>query len=233
MGRCGPVFLAFLLSCFGINIFIKERSGCEPLISSLIFLTSIMVVLWQLRLYPASFRKLSIHFLYVVEFFFSAFLMEHLMVHFWTPLEERMTEFLPKISDFEDEILKQGGWACGGLFTFLRWDETLVGASYLLSLFFLFGALHGIRALDFRLIRYGGVSVFLTDVCDRAYKLKRRIMKMFFTKRKCPNYRRIPRNTLAYQSGNNGISLDDSDDDFCPDEDEDYEFNNKFSKKFS
>ncbi|XP_022901025.1 uncharacterized protein [Onthophagus taurus] len=151
MGRCGPVFLAFLLSCFGINIFIKERSGCEPLISSLIFLTSIMVVLWQLRLYPASFRKLSIHFLYVVEFFFSAFLMEHLMVHFWTPLEERMTEFLPKISDFEDEILKQGGWACGGLFTFLRWDETLVGASYLLSLFFLFGALHGIRALDFRL----------------------------------------------------------------------------------
>ena len=44
--------------------------------------------------------------------------MEQIKTDFWYPLEITVTSFLPKVAQFETEILKQGGWDCGGIFFF-------------------------------------------------------------------------------------------------------------------
>lgn len=59
MGNCAPVFLAFVLNLSGINVFREIKApGQEPLISSIIFLTSLAILLTDLRLYPGTLRKL-------------------------------------------------------------------------------------------------------------------------------------------------------------------------------
>lgn len=57
MGKFAPVFLAYILNCFGVNIFREATPGCEPLISCLIFLAAVFFLLWDMKLYPTSLRK--------------------------------------------------------------------------------------------------------------------------------------------------------------------------------
>lgn len=60
MGKIIPVTVAFLLKLFNIHIFKEDKSqGCEPLISSLIFLVALFIFFTKLRFYPDSFRKLT------------------------------------------------------------------------------------------------------------------------------------------------------------------------------
>lgn len=71
MGKCAPVFLAYVQNCFGVNIFRENTPGCEPLVSCLIFLTGLFFLLWDMRLYPTSLRKLSKLSACIVEVSFS------------------------------------------------------------------------------------------------------------------------------------------------------------------
>lgn len=82
------------------------------------------------------------------------FFMEVIMNDFWLPLDAAMGVFLPKVADFEKDILEKGGWEGEGILQFLREDNAKVVASYLLSIFFLLAVLHATRIVDFRLLRY-------------------------------------------------------------------------------
>lgn len=75
------------------------------------------------------------------------------MNDFWWPLETSFISFLPKIADFEQQLIKLCGLSFGGILQVLRSD--IVGAltSYILSIFFLLCALHGTRAIDLNLLR--------------------------------------------------------------------------------
>lgn len=59
MGKIVPVLLALILKLCDVNLFKEEsNTGCEPLISSLIFLISLSIMLLKMNLYPEAFRKL-------------------------------------------------------------------------------------------------------------------------------------------------------------------------------
>lgn len=88
------------------------------------------------------------------QFLIATFLMEHMMNDFWFPLETNVMGALPKIADYETEILGQSGWECEGIMQIFRSETSGIIASYLLSLFFFFGAMHATRIIDFRLLRY-------------------------------------------------------------------------------
>lgn len=79
--------------------------------------------------------------------------MEVIMNDFWWPLEDSVIKFLPKIADFEKEILRHSGLEFGGILQILRDENARVIASYVLSLFFLLAALHATRFIDLRLLR--------------------------------------------------------------------------------
>lgn len=80
--------------------------------------------------------------------------MEHMMNDFWFPLETNVMGALPKIADYEQEILGQSGWECEGIMQIFRSETSGIIASYLLSLFFFLGSMHATRIIDFRLLRY-------------------------------------------------------------------------------
>ncbi|XP_017776883.1 PREDICTED: uncharacterized protein LOC108562896 [Nicrophorus vespilloides] len=178
MGYFAPTFLAFILNSCGIYIFHEStKPGCEPLVSCLIFLVAVFLLLWDMRLFPSSLRKLWRCGAYFFQFIISAFLMEHIMNDFWFPLEASMFAFFPKIAQFEDDILKQSGWTSSGVLQILKCDLANVVASYALSLFFFFGVLHATRVIDFRLLKCG-YSVFLDDVRYRSKKLLKRVKRL-------------------------------------------------------
>lgn len=172
MGHLIPVLAAFILNCCGICLFIDPKlSGCGPYLSTLIFNLAVFVLLWDIRLYPTSMRKLGTccssilqvsnikcrkafnFFILSFQFFIAALITEHLVADFWLPLEEDVMHLLPKIADVEEELLRQGGFEIDAITEFLRKEETQIAASYLLSLFFLLCVLHATRIIDFRLLR--------------------------------------------------------------------------------
>lgn len=60
MGSFLPVFLAFILNSYGIYIFLEPKlPGCGPFLSLIIFMFAAFVLLWDIRLYPKSLRKLG------------------------------------------------------------------------------------------------------------------------------------------------------------------------------
>lgn len=60
MGNLIPVFVAFVLNCCGVYLFIDPKlSGCGPYVSMLIFNFAVFLLLWDVRLYPTSMRKLG------------------------------------------------------------------------------------------------------------------------------------------------------------------------------
>ncbi|GJQ86575.1 hypothetical protein Trydic_g7812 [Trypoxylus dichotomus] len=183
MGKCAPVFLAYVLNSFGVNIFREIVPGCEPLISCLIFLTAVFFLLWDMRLYPSSLRKLSRCGACVIEFLIAAFLMEHIMTDFWFPLESSLMSLLPKIAAAEEDLLQQGGWKSTGVFAPLRYNGTQVIASYMLSIFFLFAVMHATRMIDLRLLTSCGVGVFLKDIIQKLKKSKKKLFKLLFRRR--------------------------------------------------
>lgn len=79
--------------------------------------------------------------------------MEVLMNDFWWPLEASCISILPKIADFEQQILTQSGLSVTGILQLLRNDTAAVLTSYLLSIFFLLSSLHATRIIDLRLLR--------------------------------------------------------------------------------
>lgn len=87
------------------------------------------------------------------QFMFATFLMEAIMNDFWWPLEASCIALLPKIADFEKEVLKQSGLDIGGVLQVLRAEIAGVLISYFLSIFFLVCALHATRIIDLRLLR--------------------------------------------------------------------------------
>jgi len=156
-----PTFLAFLLNSFGIIIFLQNsKPGCEPLVSCLIFLFAVFLLLWDLRLYPTSLRKLSKSCAYLFQFFVAAFLMEHIMNDFWFPLEASLMALLKKLPEMEKDFLSAAGSSSSGILQFLDSDMSHVIASYALSLFFFFCVLHATRIVDFRY----GFSAFFEDI---------------------------------------------------------------------
>ncbi|KAI4464254.1 flavin monoamine oxidase [Holotrichia oblita] len=121
--------------------------------------------------------------LFSPQFLTAAFLMEHIMTDFWFPLESSLMALLPKIAAAEEELLKQGGWESGGIFTPLKYNGTQVVASYMLSLFFLFAVLHATRVIDLRLLTNCGPGVFAKDIGQRFNKLKKRVQKLVARRR--------------------------------------------------
>lgn len=76
------------------------------------------------------------------------------MNDFWWPLEASFFALLPKIADFEKEVLRQSGLDnIGGVLQVLRLDIAAIVVSYLLSIFFFLCALHATRIIDLRLLR--------------------------------------------------------------------------------
>lgn len=75
------------------------------------------------------------------------------MNDFWLPLDAAIAAFLPKVADFEKDILSQGGYEGEGILQCLREENAKVVASYLMSIFFLISVLHATRMVDLRLLR--------------------------------------------------------------------------------
>lgn len=88
-----------------------------------------------------------------MQFFIATFLLEHLVSDFWLPLEEATMNFLPKVAEIEDDLLKQSGWDSEVLTDFLKKEQTGILSSYTLSIFFFMCVLHATRVVDFRLLR--------------------------------------------------------------------------------
>lgn len=59
MGNFVPLCMAFILRLCNVNIFKEDNyAGCDPLISSLIFLIALFIALANTCLFPDTFRKL-------------------------------------------------------------------------------------------------------------------------------------------------------------------------------
>lgn len=168
MGQLIPVFIAYLLLCFGIQYFREPKEvGPGPLVSSYIFMFAAFLLLWDIRLYPRSLRKLgfisqciievSFHYLYqnvcdymFFQFLVASFLFENIMVDFWFPLEAVILSSAPKSADLLEEMLQSGNRPCDMVCDVLRNKWSSYVASYCLSLFFLLAVLHATRAIDLR-----------------------------------------------------------------------------------
>lgn len=59
MGKFGPLCIAFILRLCNVNVFKEDNyTGCDPLLSSLIFTIALFIALTKIDLYPECFRKL-------------------------------------------------------------------------------------------------------------------------------------------------------------------------------
>ncbi|KAJ8921109.1 hypothetical protein NQ315_015907 [Exocentrus adspersus] len=153
MGQLVPVLVAYLLLCFGIQYFREPREvGNGPLVSSYIFMFAAFLLLWDIRLYPKSLRRLGIISQAIVEFLIASFLFENIMVDFWFPLEVVVLASPAKLADGLEEMLQTGDWSCDGVCEFLRDETTSFAVSYILSIFFVLAVLHSTRAIDLRLL---------------------------------------------------------------------------------
>lgn len=74
------------------------------------------------------------------------------MNDFWFPLERFIFATLPKISDFQEELMLESGWGSFGMLVFLKWNGTAIVTSYSVSLFFLFNVFHATKMIDYRII---------------------------------------------------------------------------------
>lgn len=83
----------------------------------------------------------------------ATFLLEHLLSDFWLPLEDAVIAGLPKLANWQKELVKQSGWDVEVICDFLKKPMAGVVASYTLSVFFLLCVLHATRIIDFRLLK--------------------------------------------------------------------------------
>lgn len=68
MGLFLPVFLAFILNSRGYFIFVAAKlPGCGPYLSMLVFMFAAFILLWDVRLYPTSLRKLGWSGTYLIQ----------------------------------------------------------------------------------------------------------------------------------------------------------------------
>ncbi|XP_023310644.1 uncharacterized protein LOC108909324 [Anoplophora glabripennis] len=170
MGQLVPVFAAYLLLCFGIQYFRRPREvGPGPLVSSYIFMFAAFLLLWDIRLYPSSLRRLGIISQCIIEFLVASFLFENIMVDFWFPLELVVLGASWALADLLEEMLQSGSWTCDVVCDVLRTEKSSYAASYMLSLFFLLAVLHATRAIDLRELENGPVAFF----GDIGYRTKR------------------------------------------------------------
>ncbi|KAJ8973714.1 hypothetical protein NQ317_009308 [Molorchus minor] len=151
MGKFLPVFLTFILQLCGVKIFRDVGEQVEgPLAATYIFLFAIFLLLWDIRLYPNSLRKLGL-FQYFVEFLIAQFLFENILLDFWFPLEVTLLLLpLELASTVEEMLTTYANLACGPLCEGLRDERAGLVLSYVLSVFFLIAVLHATRAIDLR-----------------------------------------------------------------------------------
>ncbi|XP_074031042.1 uncharacterized protein [Leptinotarsa decemlineata] len=178
MGKLLAVALALILVCNGQQIF-RETVPIEagPLLSLYTFMAAIFLLLYDLRLYPTSLRKLDGFGQTFIEFLVSAFLMENIMLDFWIPLIATITqEMLPNFADFLDETMLDKDWNCADFCDFIKSDTFATVISYVLSIFFLIAVLHAIRAIDLRAFE-DGPGCFFGDIFFRVKRFFRRKLR--------------------------------------------------------
>lgn len=169
MWRFIPLFLVHLLKTLGLFIFrdmpeeTREGVGVK---AAGIFRTSVMLLLYRLKLYPKSLRKLGKYMQVIIEvnrkwlvvlrvmsffqFFLSLFVVEHLEADFWVPLDKTLKLTLAKVAQVAEDTLRPMGEECSQYCQYLSNEWAGVIASYVVSLFFLASVLHGTRMIDFR-----------------------------------------------------------------------------------
>ncbi|VEN52919.1 unnamed protein product [Callosobruchus maculatus] len=167
------VFVSYLSLSLGYQIYRSppEVEESAPFLSLLIFLTTLLLLLVNLDIYPSSLRRLGWFGMLIVEdacvffqFLLSYFVMENLMIDFWFPLEGAVTQLPSKIADGLDEIV-----TCGRVCDGLRSDNTKVAASYMMSGILLLMVLHATRMIDLRKLAEGPSAFFGTYGSDSYY----------------------------------------------------------------
>ncbi|KAJ8939242.1 hypothetical protein NQ318_015200 [Aromia moschata] len=139
--------------CVRVNKFFREPSdvGTGPLVATYVFIFSVFLLLWDIRLYPKSLRKLGRLCQCFIEFVIAAFLFENILMDFWFPLEIGVLALPQKAAGLIEDLLATGSWNCPtSLCDGLRSEQTGYVLSYLLSFFFLFAVLQATRAIDLR-----------------------------------------------------------------------------------
>ncbi|KAG5864509.1 hypothetical protein JTB14_030340 [Gonioctena quinquepunctata] len=160
MGKLIAVTLALLVTCSGQQIF-RETTIFESgsVVSMCIFMTALFLLLYDLRLFPSSLRKLDGLGQIFIEFLVAVFLIENIMMDFWIPLLATTTqEVSPAIADLLDEKLRERDWNCFEFCDFLR------------------TVLHAIRAIDLRALQEGP-DCFIGDIYFRTKRFFRRKLK--------------------------------------------------------
>ncbi|XP_057671445.1 uncharacterized protein LOC130903394 [Diorhabda carinulata] len=174
MGKFLSVIICYLLICSGYQFFREyTRVSDESMWPSYIFLTSVLLLLYDLRLYPKTLRKLDKYSQITIEFLVALFLMEHILYDFWFPLETGTEMALIKLADKIDESKIENVQQFETVSESIKSSTCKIIAIYILSIFFLLSVLHAIRAVDFRALQ-DGPSCFFGDI---SYRLKRFLRK--------------------------------------------------------
>ncbi|CAH2008647.1 unnamed protein product [Acanthoscelides obtectus] len=165
------VFVSYLSLTLGYQIYrsAPEVGESAPFLSLLVFLTALLLLLVNLDVYPHSLRCLGWFGTVIIEeacvffqFLISYFLMETLMIDFWFPLEEAVSNVPTKIADHLEEKWSNCGSICEALWS----DNAKVAASYVMSSLLLLMVLHATKLIDSRKLAQGP-SVFIDDIWVR------------------------------------------------------------------
>ncbi|XP_060517256.1 uncharacterized protein LOC132696458 isoform X1 [Cylas formicarius] len=164
------------LNAAGIQIFRVPRViGNGPLMSLYIFILSLFLLLWSVRIYPRNIRKLG-RAQFFFEFLIAQFIMESLIIDFWFPLELNLLNLLFRLSEELEEMLAQGDWVCETLCDWLKGEAAGYLISYALSSSFLVASLHATRVIDMRTLR-DGPTCFIRDITHKFKMNKRRLLR--------------------------------------------------------
>ncbi|CAH0557844.1 unnamed protein product [Brassicogethes aeneus] len=192
MGKFWPACVAFVITCTGTTVFREPDDTSEngPLASCYIFMFSVFLLLWDLRVYPRTLRKQWNLFQFIIEFCIAEFIMEQLLFDFWFPLEKSLIAAIPKLGEYIEKGFKKLGQDIN--LECFKSDKVGNYASYTLSIFFLIAVLHATRAIDLRILECG-ISTFFSDTYSRFKRFMMENTPRIFTKERddtrCNKYR--------------------------------------------
>ncbi|KAF5306410.1 hypothetical protein FQA39_LY08919 [Lamprigera yunnana] len=159
MGRAISALLACVLHNSGIYIFRPPTNlECFPYTAYVTFLFAVFYLLWTVPVnpFPSCFRGLVYPASLVVEFLIHVLCTELLLTDFWCPLQTKFIAFLPTIPELANDYLTNIGLDLPIVIEkleYLKSEEALIAASYMLSIFFLLSTAHAARVVDFRLLK--------------------------------------------------------------------------------
>ncbi|KAL1496926.1 hypothetical protein ABEB36_007977 [Hypothenemus hampei] len=185
MGMFFPCLFASILNASVLQIFRKPvYISNGPLMALYIFIFTTFILLWSIRLYPSSLRKIGkLHFL--IEFFVAEFLMEDLIIDFWFPLEKFFLDGLPIVAQYIDDWALVGDWSFDAITDFLRSETCGFYVSYSLALFFLLATLYASRVIDLRTLTRKGPIYFFKEIIRKIQNSVRKVLrKMGFNQKR-------------------------------------------------